>query len=152
MKNENISIREFEVNDSKKIVDLFRLNVPKFFAKEEEKDLIQYLENEIELYYVLLYDGKIVGSGGINFENEMKTGIISWDIIHFDFQGKKLGSQLLKHRIEKLKTIESIQEIVVRTSQFTYLFYDKQGFEISEIIKDYWAKGFDLYSMKYKNL
>ena len=149
---ENISIREFEVNDTKEIIDLFRLNVPKFFANEEEEDLIQYLENEIELYYVLLFDGKIVGSGGINFENELKTGIISWDIIHLDFQGKKLGSQLLKHRIEKLKTIASIQEIVVRTSQFTYQFYKKQGFEISEIIKDYWAKGFDLYRMNYKNL
>jgi [ribosomal protein S18]-alanine N-acetyltransferase len=149
---ENISIREFEVNDTKEIIDLFRLNVPKFFAKEEEEDLIQYLENEIELYYVLLFDGKIVGSGGINFENELKTGIISWDIIHPDYQGKKLGSQLLKHRIEKLKTIASIQEIVVRTSQFTYQFYKKQGFEISEIIKDYWAKGFDLYRMNYKNL
>jgi [ribosomal protein S18]-alanine N-acetyltransferase len=147
-----ISIREFEVNDTKEIIDLFRLNVPKFFAKEEEKDLIQYLENDTELYYILLFDGKIVGSGGIYFENELKIRIISWDIIHPDFQGKKLNSQLLKHRIEKMKTIENIQEIVVRTSQFTYQFYNKQGFETSEIIKYYWAKGFDLYRMKLSYL
>jgi [ribosomal protein S18]-alanine N-acetyltransferase len=32
----------------------------------------------------------------------------------------------------------------------TYKFYEKQGFELFEIKKGYWAEGFDMYNMKYK--
>jgi len=61
-----------------------------------------------------------------------------------------LGKKLLEHRIAKLNSIDGIQKITVRTSQVAYKFYEKQGFELFEIKKDYWAEGFDMYSMKYK--
>ena len=57
--------------------------------------------------------------------------------------------QLLKYRIEILKSIDGIQKITVRTSQLAYKFYEKQGFTLKEIQRDYWAKGFDMYSMEY---
>jgi N-acetylglutamate synthase-like GNAT family acetyltransferase len=84
--------------------------------------LKKYLETERELYYVLLYDQKIVGCGGINFADNNTIGIISWDIFHPDYQGKSLGTKLLKHRIDKLNSLEGIQKIRVRTSQFAYKF------------------------------
>ena len=62
-----ITIREYETNDKDDVINLIRLNTPEFFAANEEEDLNKYLEVERELYYVLLYDGKIVGCGGINF-------------------------------------------------------------------------------------
>lgn len=130
-------------------MNLIRLNTPKYFASAEEADLNNYLDRERELYYVLLSDEKIVGCGGINFTDNKTTGKISWDILHPEYQGKSLGSQLLKHRIGKLKSIDSIQKIIVRTSQLAYKFYEKQGFVLNEIKKDYWAKGFDMYSMEY---
>ncbi|MEO9256867.1 MAG: GNAT family N-acetyltransferase [Crocinitomicaceae bacterium] len=147
--NNSTTIRKYDPSDKNTVIGLLRENTPNYFAKEEEKELINYLENEIELYYILLFDDKIIGSGGINFSEDKKTGIISWDILHPEYQGKSFGSQLLKYRIEKLNSIESIEHTIVRTSQLTYKFYEKQGFETLEIIKDYWAKGFDLYSMKY---
>ena len=69
---------------------------------------------------------------------------------HPDYQGKSLGTKLLKHRIDKLNSIDGIQKITVRTSQVAYKFYEKQGFELFEIKKDYWAEGFDMYNMEYK--
>lgn len=147
--NNSITIRKYDLSDKNTVIRLLRANTPYYFSPKEEKDLINYLENEIELYYVLLFKDKIVGSGGINFADNKTTGIISWDILHPEYQGKSFGSQLLTYRIEKLQSIDTIQKIIVRTSQLTYKFYEKQGFEILEITKDYWAKGFDLYSMKY---
>lgn len=145
-----ITIREYKPNDKEAVMNLIRLNTPKYFAPAEEADLNNYLDHERELYYVLLSDEKIVGCGGINFTDNKTTGKISWDILHPEYQGKSLGSQLLKHRIGKLKSIDSIQKIIVRTSQLAYKFYEKQGFVLNEIKKDYWAKGFDMYSMEYE--
>jgi [ribosomal protein S18]-alanine N-acetyltransferase len=145
-----ITIRDYETNDKADIINLIRLNTPEFFAADEEEDLNKYLETEKELYYVVLYDGKIVGCGGINFADNKTIGKISWDIFHPEYQGKSLGTKLLKHRIDILKSIESIQKITVRTSQIAYKFYEKQGFELFEIKKNYWADGFDMYNMEYK--
>ncbi|WP_307997103.1 GNAT family N-acetyltransferase [uncultured Bacteroides sp.] len=143
------TIREYQPTDKNTVIDLIRQNTPAYFAQEEEADFSNYLDSERELYFVLLFNNEIVGCGGINFTEDKTCGKISWDIIHPQHQGKSLGTQLLKYRIEKLKSVGSIRKITVRTSQLVYKFYEKQGFTLKEIKKDYWAKGFDMYNMEY---
>ncbi|WP_195407084.1 GNAT family N-acetyltransferase [Bacteroides congonensis] len=143
------TIREYQPTDKNAVIDLIRQNTPAYFAQEEEADFSNYLDSERELYFVLLFNNEIVGCGGINFTEDKTCGKISWDIIHPQHQGKSLGTQLLKYRIDKLKSVGSIRKITVRTSQLVYKFYEKQGFTLKEIKKDYWAKGFDMYNMEY---
>ncbi|BCI64344.1 GNAT family N-acetyltransferase [Coprobacter secundus] len=145
-----IMIREYKSIDKNAVLELIRLNIPKYFASSEEDDFSRYLDSEIELYYVLFFDKKLVGCGGINFSDNRMTGKISWDILHPEYQGKSLGTYLLEYRIKKLKSIDSVQRITVRTSQLAYKFYEKRGFELLEVKKDYWARGFDMYRMEYK--
>ena len=76
----SIVIREYLTTDKEVVMNLIKLNTPNFFAKEEVNDLSNYLDKEIELYYVLLVDGKVVGCGGINFAEKRTIGKISWDI------------------------------------------------------------------------
>lgn len=128
----SIVIREYLTTDKEVVMNLIKLNTPNFFAKEEVNDLSNYLDKEIELYYVLLVDGKVVGCGGINFAEKRTIGKISWDIMHPDYQGKSLGKKLLRYRIKVLKAIPSIKKITVRTSQLAYKFYEKQGFTLNE--------------------
>jgi N-acetylglutamate synthase-like GNAT family acetyltransferase len=149
MTKEAFSIRRYSKNDKLEVLQLLDLNIPYYFAPAEKTDFQNYLETEIELYYVLTFENKIIGCGGINFEDEKKTGIISWDIIHPEFQGKKFGKALLQYRISVLKSLENVTKIIVRTSQMTFLFYQKQGFQLLEVKPNYWAKGFDLYFMEY---
>lgn len=146
-----ITIREYEPADKEGVLNLIRLNTPEYFAPQEEADLSEYLDSGREIYYVLLFEGKIAGCGGINFADNRTIGIISWDIIHPACQGISLGTKLLLYRMGKLKSIGGIQKITVRTTQMAYGFYEKYGFELKEIKKDYWAEGFDLYSMEYKD-
>lgn len=145
-----VRIRKYRLGDKPELMEIFQMNVPRYFAEDERKGFEHYLDNEIEQYFVIELNGKIVGSGGINFDSVHKTGKLSWDVIHPNFHGKGLGTDLLKHRIELLKSINSIELISVRTSQFAYKFYEKNGFVLKEIHKDYWAKGFDMYKMIYK--
>ena len=143
-------IREYKSIDKNAVLELIRLNIPKYFASSEEDDFSRYLDSEIELYYVLFFDKKLVGCGGINFSDNRMTGKISWDILHPEYQGKSLGTYLLEYRIKKLKSIDSVQRITVRTSQLAYKIYEKRSFELLEVKKDYWARGFDMYRMEYK--
>ena len=142
-----IEIREYSETDKSEVLILLRQNTPRYFAVEEELEFIEYIENRRGLYYVVQLEDKIVGCGGINFDKNI--GKISWDMISPSVQGLGLGSALLKHRIQKIKENKLIDEIIVRTSQHTFQFYEKQGFELIEMVKDYWALGFDLYYMKY---
>lgn len=141
-------IRAYHVTDKENVVVLLDLNTPQYFAAEEKQDFISYLENEIEYYYVAELDNAIIACGGFNFAKDDTNGFIAWDIVHPNFQGKGIGKSLLNFRIEKLQSFDSIQKITVRTSQHVFAFYEKAGFKLVDIKKNYWAEGFDLYHME----
>ena len=86
---------------------------------------------------------------GINFADGGTTAKISWDIVHPAWQGRSLGTRLLEYRIEKLESLGGIRRITVRTSRQAHRFYEKRGFVLREVRRDYWAEGFDLYAMEY---
>lgn len=138
-------IRPYKQTDKKDLIEILRLNTPHYFSPSEEQDFISYLENELEDYFVIEVNGKVLGSGGINYLDD--TARISWDLIDPSNQGEGYGKALLQHRIEHIKKNPSIRNIVVRTSQFAYQFYGKSGFELIDKKKDFWAPGFDLYEM-----
>lgn len=144
-----IQIRPYNPGDMEAILLMFDLNTPPYFAPEERDGLLHYLGHEIEYYFVATINGIVVGCGGINLSDINKTGVLSWDIVHPDFQGNSVGKSLVDHRIQKLKQFREVEKIVVRTSQLSYKFYEKMGFRLLETEKDYWAEGFDLYSMVY---
>lgn len=143
-----MQIRKFQIQDTHRLLELLRLNTPEYFSPSEEADFIYYLKNEIEHYFVLLVENVILGCGGFNLSDDKVTGKISWDIFHPESQGKGLGTALTNYRIERMKEIDSIKKISVRTSQLVYPFYAKFGLDLKEIVKDYWAAGFDLYRLE----
>ena len=147
--NNKLLIRDYKKQDEEIVLNLLRLNTPAYFSPAEEKDLIYYLNNEIERYFVMELNNELIGCGGINFSEDKTLGKISWDILHPDHQGKGFGTLLLDHRITELNKIDSVKKITVRTSQLAYKFYKKSGFKLVETVKDYWANGFDLYLMEY---
>lgn len=146
-----VHIRPYSKTDSGELLTILDLNTPQYFAIEERRDFEIYLEKEIDDYFVITIDETIVGSGGINYDHKNGIAKISWDIISPLYHGQGIGTKLLHYRIDHLKTKYPKLSIVVRTSQVAYRFYEKNSFELVEIQKDYWAKGFDLYYMSYKS-
>jgi [ribosomal protein S18]-alanine N-acetyltransferase len=151
-KENTITIRRYSEADKSILLEILQSHVPTYFALEEVEDFSNYLDNKVEQYFVIVHNGIIVGAEGINLTGNGKVGRISWDMIRSDFQGKGLGKGLLNYRIELLKSLKTVEMIQVRTSQLAYQFYESQGFELFEVKKDFWAKGIDLYNMKYKGL
>ncbi len=147
MKNPGIIIREFTKADATEVIGVLQRNIPAYFDASEEADFIVYLNQELERYFVAIANSTIVGAGGINFFRHEKTARLSWDFVHPDFHGMGIGRKLAQHRIELIRQDISVETIVVRTTQLVYPFYQKMGFMLQKIQKDYWAKGFDLYHM-----
>jgi GNAT superfamily N-acetyltransferase len=147
--SQTILIRDYTPEDKADVLQLLQKNTPAYFSTEEEADFLHYLEKELEYYYVLLSENEIVGAGGINFSGNPAIGKISWDLIHPDHQGKGFGKRLLHYRLDKLRSMPEVEQITVRTSQLVCKFYERAGFHLAEVVKDYWAPGFDLYRMKY---
>ncbi|MEO1259986.1 MAG: GNAT family N-acetyltransferase [Bacteroidota bacterium] len=141
-------IRLYKNEDRKKIIELLNLNIPKSFAPSEAGDFIEYLDEHLEDYFVVEEKGELIGAGGINYFPENHAARISWDFIHPDAQGKGIGKKLLLHRIAVIKKKADVHQIIVRTSQLAFRFYEKSGFKLDQIKKDFWAPGFDLYLMK----
>ena len=142
-------IRPYKKEDQDNLIKLFLLNTPEFFDISEKQHLIDYLSDHSENYFVVETLNKIIGSGGFNTGfDEGRTIRISWDMIHPDYQGNGIGKKLLKYRIEKIKSIPGVKNVIVRTTQLVYQFYQKSGFELEMIDKDFWATGYDLYTMK----
>lgn len=146
----SLRIREYRSSDKTELLTILKLNVPEYFAESEIDDFDEYLDHKIEKYFVIVLENKIVGAGGINFDDDRKIGKISWDFVNPYFQGKGIGKALLKHRIDLLHATTAVENITVRTSQLAYRFYEKNGFVLNHIVKDYWADGFDLYEMTYQ--
>jgi len=141
-----MAIKQYKPVHQKALIKILRLNTPQYFDTSEEQDFIDYLENELESYFVLEKEDKVVGAGGINyFEDHAR---ISWDMVHPDYKGQGIGKQLTKHRIAEIRQSPQMKYIIVRTSQLVYPFYQKLGFTLEEVKKDFWAKGFDLYQMR----
>ena len=147
-----MKIRSYIPSDQAAVLQLFDSNTPQYFDETERAGLVHYLENETEDYFVMEEQGEIVGGGGINYEPQTKTAVISWDIIKPSEHGKGIGRKLTQHRIQHINTKADIEKIVVRTSQHTYEFYEKMGFKLLKVEKDYWAEGFDLYWMEQWNV
>ena len=146
----NLIIRDYKQSDKNAVLRLLQLNTPLYFDIKEEQGLVYYLDYEIDNYFIVESNNELIGSGGINFKliDDKRIGIISWDIIHPDYQGKGIGRKLLEYRLGILKNDLSLTEIIVRTSQHVFKFYENSGFKLKEVIYDYWSEGYDLYAMQ----
>ena len=138
-------IRLWDGENKEPLIELLRLQTPRYFAPAEEQDFNVYLENHADNYFTLVEGGTTIGCGGINYGFDGgKTARLSWDIIHPRKQGMGYGSDLVKHRLREIAKHPGIERVVVRTTTEAEKFYEKFGFELVYSEKDFWASGFHL--------
>lgn len=141
-------IRPYRPKDKADLLALIDLLIPEYFAPDEGADYAEYLKKHREDYFVFVKDKKLIGAGGINYFLSDRLARISWDMVHPKHRGQGIGGQITQHRINLLKANLEIDKVVVRSSQFAYTFYQKQGFVLAKIELDYWSKGYDLYQLE----
>ena len=140
-------IRKAQPSDLNCLVRIFTLNIPKYFHKTELDDFKKYFNsNNIETYFIIESEGKILGAAGYAYENK-QTANICWVFIDPHYHSNGLGTKLVNHCIDILKRDHQLNVIQLETSNLTYKFYEKLNFKIQYIKKEYWPNNDDLYFM-----
>ncbi len=130
-------------------IAVFNSNIPNYFAEHELDEFITWLdEGQLDTYYIVKSNNKIVGCGGIYIDEENNKAGFAWGMIHQDYHNKGLGRAFSEFRIKKIKHMSDLPIFLV-TSQHTFEFYRKLGFEVTSFEKDGFCKGLDKYDMKY---
>ena len=128
---------------------VFKSNIPKYFAEHELEEFTTWLDTgQVDTYYVVKSEGKIVGCGGIYLDPEKNKAGFAWGMIHQDYHKQGFGKAFSEFRIKKIKEMSDLPIYLV-TSQYTYEFYRKLGFEVSTFQKEGFFEGHDKYDMKY---
>lgn len=143
-----ITIHTYENSHMLACLSIFDSNKPKYFHEDERPIFINFLNRGVpELYYLFRLDNRIVACGGI-YEDDFNVAGLSWGMVHSQYHKKGIGSFMTKYRIEKLIEVFPKHQYKIETSQHTFEFYKKMGFQESHRVKDGFGLGLDKIVMR----
>mgnify|MGYP001023485257 CR=1 FL=1 len=152
----NQKIKKYSTSDYDQCVNIFKSNIPEYFAKDELSDFQDYIKNIsktkdgwTDSFYILKRDKKIVGCAGLGLNKSKKIATLSWGMVDKNYHRNGIGTQLTNYRLNLLQSYKLDLKIRLDTSQHSYLFYEKFGFKIEDIEKDGYEKGMHKYNMVY---
>jgi len=141
-------IRKYLQEDKEKVLDIFDLNVPKFFDPTEKVELDDYLEKEANTYRVIEIDNAIVGGFGFIIAKDNSEASVTWIFFDPNQTGKGLGKLAVNYCHDLFLNTYNIQKFTIRTSQLANTFFEKFGYKTVYTEKNYWGEGLDLYAME----
>ncbi len=148
MSKMNPTIRAYRPSDFESCLLVFRSNSPEYFHPKEEQEFINWLEGEqINNYLVVESEEQIIACGGIYENEDQKEVGLAWGMVSPRYQGKRIGSELLKRRLNLMNGYPDDFKKVCRTSQKTVGFFKRFGFKTYNYIKDGWGAGLDKIEM-----
>lgn len=129
-----------------------------FFARSElpqfenwldgrDKKQLAYRNNDEEHYYVVEQYNRIIGCGGFYVSIKDKKAIMCWGMIESDLHHKGFGRMFMKYRLELIEKLHPGFTVTLDTTQFSYQFFEKLGFKVTKITKNFYAEGLDRYDM-----
>ena len=125
-----VIIRKAQPPDLDCLVKIFNLNIPKYFHEKELVDFKKYFNsNNIETYFIIESEGKILGASGYAYENK-QTANLCWVFINPNHHSKGLGTKLVNYCLDTLKRDNQLNVIQLETSNLTFKFYEKLDFKI----------------------
>jgi predicted GNAT family N-acyltransferase len=152
-----LNIRMYHKNDKQHCLDTFKSNVPDFFSENEIADFEAFL-NRLETgipktqFFVIEDENRIVGCGGFGDKDNKNIISLAWGHIHKNEHKKGLGQQLLTYRLALIKQLFPQLTLTIDTTQFSYGFYEKNGFRLLKITENYYTEGMHRYDMELNQI
>ena len=147
-------IRLYALKDKAHCVDIFKSNCPEYLDPREFAQFESFLDSDVlENYFVIEDHGEIVGCGGFDIYQKKNEGRLTWGLVHKNYHKKGYGKALFEFRFREIrKALQKKKNIHIslETSQKTYRFFEKLGFKVIDIAKDFYGKELDKYTMELK--
>lgn len=153
-----MNIREYIPADEAACRRIFKSNIPKYFAIEEEEKLSNWLQalntNTLPYssaqsihFYVLEDEGYVIGAAGFYLVKDANNAQLNWGMVDSHYHKKGLGKLLFDYRVKKIKEIAPGKQVTLWTSQYTYKFFEKMGMKTESVTPNGFGYGFDKYVM-----
>lgn len=150
-----LTIRPYQARDHAGCMRAFEGNRPRFFASHEQvefqtllNDLSESIEQDQVFDFVVEYENQIAACAGFYLppDEDSPAGLV-WGMVAKEFHRKGFGKQLLDFRLKKIQELRPGAAVVLDTTQFSFAFFQKSGFRVTGIIKDFYDIGLDRYDM-----
>ena len=146
----SLELQPYTALDREQCLAIFESNLPTFFAPEEENKFGNFLDDyptDPADYFVLKWKGELVGCGGFWLERERARATLLWGMIRRERQRQGFGSYLLLARLQTIGLQAADCTVLIDTSQHSYPFYARFGFDIQQINENYYSSGLHRYDM-----
>lgn len=142
-----VTSRPYTPADLAACLAVFDSNVPEYFDRSERDEFVAFLDALPGPYLVLEVGGEVVGCGGIALRDGGRVADLCWGMIHGEHQGRGLGRELARRRLELARGDSRVRIVSLRTSQHTEAFYEKLGFRTESVETDGFAPGMHKHEM-----
>jgi N-acetylglutamate synthase-like GNAT family acetyltransferase len=148
-------IRPYTIADKEDCMTAFKSNMPQFFAPYELPDFENWLQRQetpkttTEQYYVVEQNNTVIACGGYFIDMDKQNARMTWGLVHNSLHKQGIGKALFLHRVAVIKSVCSSCVIGLDTTQHSFPFFEKLGFNTIRITKDGYGPGLDRYDMEF---
>jgi GNAT superfamily N-acetyltransferase len=149
MGTKEIQFRNYDNTLLEGCLNLFDANCPQFFAINERKDYLEFLQNQPMTYEVGFYGDQIAAVFGMSIDPMLKRGRISWIMVSPLFKGQGVGGVMMS-RVKHLAGLKKIKVIDIAASHLSAPFFAKFGAKELKTIQDGWGPDMHRINMELK--
>lgn len=151
---------EYSVALQQTCIQLFVSNMPDFFAPSELADYGDFLDKLVQggdrsegalYYYVGMVNDSPCACGGIGVSPDGLNARMVWGMVRRDRHRKGIGREFLGFRIKRIRELFPYASISLDTTQHSFGFFEKHGFEVTKVTPDYYAPAMDRYDMSLRS-
>jgi predicted GNAT family N-acyltransferase len=133
--------------------------MPKYFALDERQLFEDWLTaqeagklahpvSSKEYFYIIEVNQEIVGCAGYLTVKDQSEIYLAWGMVDQKLHKAGFGKALLKYRLEEIENNYPDYKVSVATTQDIAPFFQKFGFKILNITKNYYSENLDRYDMQ----
>jgi ribosomal-protein-alanine N-acetyltransferase len=158
-----VNIRPYTASDFDACMTIFDSNCPLYFDELERDLFAKWLQHqsasagfESPTYADAAYDAyfvaeneheQVLACAGFYIVKEQPEARLAWGMVHANCHKQGFGTALYQFRKNKIKQDWPLHQITLGTSQHTYLFYEKMGMSVQQIIPQGYGASLDRIDM-----
>jgi [ribosomal protein S18]-alanine N-acetyltransferase len=149
---DNIHISEYTTDWRPYCIEAFISNVPDYFTEAEITQFEDWLNllaahKRHSHYYVVIMDNALVGCGGFGYNEGSNTVTFAWGLVDRRFHKRGLGKLLLTYRLEKIRELYAVSDIILDTTQYSKGFFEQYGFVTVKYTENGYSAGMHRHDM-----